>query len=123
MYKSPIDVIYQDINMQFENAVVRAVQKCDINVDKDELVRALRYDREQYEKGYADGRAYARWIPCEERLPEPDEEVLVYLWGDVPYLARVNGEGQWETDHFYLDADDAPKAWMPLPEPARWDGA
>lgn len=66
---------------------------------------------------------HSGWIPCEERLPEPDEEVLVYLWGDVPYLARVNGEGQWETDHFYLDANNAPKAWMPLPEPARWDGA
>lgn len=61
-----------------------------------------------------------RWIPVSERLPKPDEEVFVYLWGNVPHLASVNSEGQWETDQFYLDADDTPKAWMPLPEP--WKG-
>ena len=58
-----------------------------------------------------------QWIPVSEGLPETDKEVFVYLWGDVPYLASVNEEGQWETDQFYLDADDAPKAWMQLPEP------
>lgn len=57
------------------------------------------------------------WIPCSERLPEPDEEVFVYLWDNVPYLASMNGDGQWETEHFYLDVEDAPKAWMPLPKP------
>ena len=61
-----------------------------------------------------------RWIPVSERLPNPDEEVFVYLWGNVPHLASVNSEGQWETDQFYLDADDTPKAWMPLPKP--WKG-
>ena len=58
-----------------------------------------------------------RWIPVSEGLPETDKEVFVYLWGDVPYLASMNDKGQWETDHFYLDADEAPKAWMSLPEP------
>lgn len=65
-------------------------------------------------------KAAQRWIPVSERLPNPDEEVFVYLWGNVPHLASVNSEGQWETDQFYLDADDTPKAWMPLPEP--WKG-
>ena len=61
-----------------------------------------------------------RWIPVSEKPPEPGEEVFVYLWGNVPYLAWVYGEPQWETEHFSLDADDAPKAWMPLPGP--WKG-
>ena len=61
-----------------------------------------------------------RWIPLSERLPETGKEVFVYLWDDVPHLASVNSEGQWETDQFYLDADDTPKAWMPLPKP--WKG-
>ena len=58
-----------------------------------------------------------RWIPVSERPPETGKEVFVYLWGDVPYLASVNDGGQWKTDQFYLDADETPKAWMPLPEP------
>ena len=66
-------------------------------------------------------QAEAEWILCSERLPRPDEEVFVYLWGDVPYLASVNDEGQWKTDNFYLDADDSPKVWMPLPKPYRED--
>lgn len=61
-----------------------------------------------------------KWIPVSERLPRTDEEVLVYLWGDVPHLAWIDKEGQWETDHFYLDESDLPKAWMPLPE--SWKG-
>ena len=58
-----------------------------------------------------------QWIPCSERLPEPDEEVFVYLWDNVPYITSMNGEGQWDTEYFCVDVKDAPKAWMPLPEP------
>ena len=61
--------------------------------------------------------AEPRWIPVTERLPKPDEEVFVYLWDNVPFLASMNSEGRWATEHFYLDVEDAPKAWMPLPEP------
>ena len=57
-----------------------------------------------------------RWIPVEERLPETNEEVLVYLW-HRPYIAWVDSEGQWETNDFYIVFDDVPKAWMPLPSP------
>lgn len=57
MYKSPIDTLISDIVTEEENVVMRAVVKCGINVDKDELVKALAYDRGQYEKGYADAKA------------------------------------------------------------------
>ena len=59
MYQSPIEVIYKDLQMQVkeqaDNQIFEAVQQCEIRVDKDELVRALQYDRGQYEKGYVDG--------------------------------------------------------------------
>ena len=59
MYESPIEVIYKDLQMQikeqFENQVYEAVQQCEVHVDKEELIKALQYDRRQYEKGYEDG--------------------------------------------------------------------
>lgn len=58
-YKSPIEVMIERINGQIkyeaENAVYKEVRRIGVNVDKGELIKALRYDREQYEKGYLDG--------------------------------------------------------------------
>ena len=57
MYKSPIEIIYGQTQTQIEGDVFRAIQSYGINVDKEELIRALKYDRDQYEKGYADAMA------------------------------------------------------------------
>jgi hypothetical protein len=58
MYESPINFIFSDIQTQIvkqqENEAYMAVQKCGVDVDKEELMRALQYDREQYEQGYED---------------------------------------------------------------------
>lgn len=58
MYKSPIELIIKDYHMQIvkqqEDNVYRAVQEYGVTVDKEELVKALQYDRNQYEKGYKD---------------------------------------------------------------------
>ena len=43
------------IIQQQDEQTLQAIQKVGIKVDKDELVKALAYDRGQYEKGYADG--------------------------------------------------------------------
>lgn len=59
MYKSPIDIIYGQMETQMEGTIMRAVQKVDVNVDKDELIRALKYDRDQYNEGYDAGMADA----------------------------------------------------------------
>ena len=59
MYNSPIEIItteiIQQINKQTEEEVYKAVQKIGININKNELRKALIYDRDQYDKGYADG--------------------------------------------------------------------
>lgn len=54
MYESPIKVFQSNLEMQFEGEILKAVQRIGITVDKDELIRALRYDREQYQKGFDD---------------------------------------------------------------------
>lgn len=68
MYRSPIEVIYEQAKTQMENDIFQAVQSYAINVDKDELIRALRYDRGQYDKGYADGKTAAneKLVRCKD---------------------------------------------------------
>ena len=59
MYKSPIEIITSDMKVDMEkkqgDMIYRAVQEVNINVDRDELMNALKYDRGQYQKGYVDG--------------------------------------------------------------------
>ena len=73
MYKSPINII-DDMCIKFvesfDQKIVQAIQNIETQIDKDELIKALKYDRDQYEKGYADGKTESKWIPCSERLPE-----------------------------------------------------
>ena len=55
MYESPIEMIIRDREIEIEGAIVKAVWEQDIHVDKEELEKALLYDRKQYVKGYEDG--------------------------------------------------------------------
>ena len=60
MYKSPIEKIYGELQTQMvqedEKLVMKAIREVGVNVDKDELIKALQYDRNQYTKGYEDGK-------------------------------------------------------------------
>ena len=59
MYESPEEIIYGQIKMQMDDEIYRAVQEMRIEVNKEELIKALQHDRGQYDKGYADGKAEA----------------------------------------------------------------
>lgn len=58
-YQSPITLAYDDIvtelNARSEDAIMQAVVSCHIQVDKDELTKALAYDRGQFDKGFNSG--------------------------------------------------------------------
>ena len=59
-YKSPIEIkqydVEKDIAKWVEDKIhAEIVQQFGVFVDKDELVKALYYDRGQYEKGWIDG--------------------------------------------------------------------
>lgn len=62
-YVSPITVeirqIQRNYNRKLDTLIINEIRKYDVKVDKDELVKALKYDRNQYEKGYADGEKEA----------------------------------------------------------------
>lgn len=59
MYESPVNLILQDVETQMdeeiERTVINVVRKFDVDVDKGEIIKALKYDRNQYCKGYKDG--------------------------------------------------------------------
>ena len=59
MYESPVHLILQDVESQIdqeiEKTIITVVRKFDVSVDKGEIIKALRYDRDQYTKGYKDG--------------------------------------------------------------------
>ena len=122
MYKSPIEIIISDMHMKFaesfEQKIVQAIQDIEIHIDKDELIKALKYDRDQYEKGYADGKTESKWIPCSERLPILGEPVLSTTeWNDITIAWRL-GIKKWRIHEGNTDAETEDiAAWMPLPEP------
>ena len=58
-YESPISLITEkiasDIAKKTDETVLEAVWQTGVIVDKEELIKALEYDRKQYEKGYRAG--------------------------------------------------------------------
>ena len=68
MYESPIKIIYGQMQTQLEGDILKAVMRTDIQVDKEELRRALQYDRDQYERGFADGymNAQQELVRCKD---------------------------------------------------------
>jgi hypothetical protein len=92
MYKSPIEVIYGQMQTQLEGDIFRTVQNYGINVDKDELIKALAYDRNQYDVGYRD--ALDTIVRCKDCVYWQDNN------GGYPHE-----ECRWDKDET-PDADD-----------------
>lgn len=66
-YKSPIELFYFNTSCDLLNAeedalVYEVNRQLSINIGKEELLKALKYDRQQYDAGYKDGLAEAKSI-------------------------------------------------------------
>lgn len=83
MYESPIEIVQTQMQMQMDEGILKAVQGVGINVDKEELVKALAYDREQYVKGYKDGvKEFAERLKERQRTFIGDE----YAYDFIPSI-------------------------------------
>jgi len=54
-YQSPIEMIATEMRTKYENDCISVCQNYGFNVDREELKKALEYDRGQYDKGFKDG--------------------------------------------------------------------
>lgn len=88
MYESMIKIIQNDLEMQLEGEIINAVQRAGITVDRDELIRALRYDREQYQKGFDDAMKDAVTVI---RCKDCKRLVSVNVDGKGIPICRVSG--------------------------------
>ena len=128
MYDSPIQVTQTVLDMvakETEDKVVITAQRAlGIDIDKDRLIKALKYDSDMYHKGYADALEKYRWIPREEYLPKDETNVLVTV--HIPTLEPIVRKGIYKDHKFilencntWLDTDEEVTAWMYSPGPYR----
>lgn len=94
-------------------------------VIKQTLDDAYRHGETEAESRF---HAQQRWIPCSERLPEEEEQVLIYAWNVHYVLAKYREirtcDGVYKMAWVTEDAYSTPReikheviCWMPLPEP------
>lgn len=134
-YEPPIKTVIGEAKTEIDNDVCKAVCQIGIRVDKEELLRALQYDRGQYDKGFADGvrKGQQGWISVEDDLPkndydkhwkdrkrylvftEPSGIMFVATYGYKEHDWWVNG------DHFVLEKRNYREVthWMPMPKPPK----
>ena len=102
-YKSPIKLLCDDMMHSIEIKVrehnemqIMAAVNQVVSVDKEELIKALNYDRHQYEKGYADAKAEfqrptSEWVLDSDNLPvckECGEVALQRIFVKMPHLIQ-----------------------------------
>lgn len=119
------DKIGKYIAGEVDNLVLESCVKVGCHVDKGELEKALRYDRDQYARGYADGKrdAAPTWHSVEDGLPEIGKRVLVSYGGDVQILKctdnmTYDGKNYWwnEADGLWERVEES-SYWMPIEPP------
>lgn len=111
-YISPIKVFTQTAIKEAENYVHKAVLSLDIQVDKKELIKALEYDRKQYEKGYEAGYAAAK---AEMAQHKHDKELNVSCDHDFRFYGS-----NYENDLFICtkcgEQKETPSNWFGMPK-------
>ena len=68
-YKSPVNIIEKEWETKIEGDIIKAIKSYDIDVNKEELIKALNYDRNQYKAGYKDA---LEWMQRVIMLNMPD---------------------------------------------------
>lgn len=88
-YQSPVNLIRQGVETKIEGDIFEAILNYGISVDKDELIKALQYDRNQYEQGFIDG--------CRHDTDTLKREVAREIFAELDKVIKEHKDG------FYCD--------------------
>ena len=130
-YEEFIRVRIRELDSKIEEGVMSAVKEIGVDVDKDELIKALQYDRDQFRKGYKAGieAAQMAWHPASEK-PKEDGDYLCYVepgfWEVLSYSHNLKKATRGEINEkrggfYYLDGEygcleiENVAYWMELP--------
>lgn len=134
MYESPLEIVQKDYMQMYRKQVDASLSmhletNYGINVAPEELMRALNYDRGQYEKGFADGVASVReegqtckWTKVEDALPERGGIYLTvfnfHTWGEKKKKYPLTCRYSVAAKHFIADGPVIGEIshWMEIPE-------
>lgn len=106
---------------KLDHLVTQLKLKCDIVFNKDELIKALNYDRNEYRKGFLVGYSYNKWIDVDVKLPEDKKTVLIFCG-----LDKSSYVAYYDKDYECWFSVDIPNRhfnfstithWQPLPNP------
>ena len=94
-YESPIEMAVKktvnDIIEDRENAIIAKIsEEMSLNINKEELLKALKYDRDQYHKGYINGEIAG--------YKQGYEDALTYAKSRIEELLLPNKEVKNEND-------------------------
>ena len=87
-YESPIQTYIGQMRIEEEGNIIRAVQDRITDIDEEELMKALCYDRDQHEKGYIAGYNAGfnanKWIPItsDEKPHHLRDYFIAYVFDD-----------------------------------------
>ena len=87
MYDSLIKIIQDEGRSHLEDLILETVHRYGIEVNKEELIKALKYDRNQYESGYLDAVVDAITMVNSLSKGEHDAETLAGMIVDA--LSRM----------------------------------
>jgi hypothetical protein len=68
-WEPPVNIMEKDWQIKIENDIIKAIKSYDIDVNKEELIKALNYDRNQYKAGYKDA---LKWMQTVIKLNIPN---------------------------------------------------
>ena len=131
MYESPINVYTKVANkvteLKEDYICAQVCEQLGVSVDKDRLMRALLFDRYQYDRGYRDALQELQeyeWIPVERRLPDTEINPLTKDFNGYLCTARFGDDYdlrfyKFGNGHFWNEGqimDEYVVAWKPRPD-------